>query len=69
MTKRELRDSVFELGKNRPMVIEIEGGVAVVRPKGCRTRIPINAAALWQRGVKAQVEAERRAKSKRRTKR
>jgi hypothetical protein len=64
MTRRVLRSEVFEAGKHRPMILEIENGVACVRPKGCRTRIYINAAAVWQKGIKQMVD-EQKKKSRR----
>ena len=65
MTRRELRRSLHEAGKVRPMVLEIEAGVACVRPKGLRKRVYLDAAAIWQAGVRAEVEAARRAKRRR----
>lgn len=62
MTKRELRAQLFEKGKLRTMVLEVDGGTVCVRPKGLRKRVYLDAAALWQAGVKAEVEAERRQK-------
>ncbi len=67
MIQRELRQHLFTSGSNRPMLIEIEGGVVTVRPKGVRNaRVPVNAVAIWQAGVKAQVDEQRRGKRRRR---
>ena len=52
---RETRQTIFESGKARVMMVEIQEGVLVTWPKGTRRRYPVNLVAQWERAVRAEV--------------
>lgn len=60
------RFTLYERGQYRPVVMEVIGGVATLRLKGLRRKVVIDPAAAYQRQIKAEVEAERKAKRGRR---
>lgn len=64
-TIRETRETIFELGKVRIMMLEVRDGVVMTWPKGTRRKQPVSLVAAWQRGVKRDVEELKR-KGKRR---
>lgn len=62
---REARQTIYECGKARVMLIEINEGVVMVRPKGTRRSHPVNLVAAWERGEKAAADELRRKRKRR----
>jgi hypothetical protein len=58
---RETSATVFDQGKQRPVIVTLEpGGLVVLRLKGTRRAITFDAQSLYVRGVKAAVDGARR---------
>lgn len=69
MTRRELRETIHTAGRHRPLILEISGGVAYVRPKGLHAstaRVPLSVGAAWSRAMRAAVESTRAARRRKR---
>lgn len=59
---REMLASYFQRGRQRPIVIRLEGGIIKLRLKGTRRWHSVDVRTVWLTAVRITVEAEKRAR-------